>query len=136
LGSIEDHSSDSKITQNSNPKSLVSIIWWTSGIHSLFVLPGGMRYNAELFCAFIMPGIERNFCGGKRRKTPRGAHLHLDNAPAHSAKRSREEIASIFRVGNADAIRDLVYNLNQPRIDENSRKRHDERIGKFIGFDL
>jgi hypothetical protein len=37
--------------------------------------------------------MEKNVCDGKRKKTFRGAYLHLDNAPTHEAKRSRQEIA-------------------------------------------
>jgi hypothetical protein len=64
-----------------------------SGIHNLLVLPAGMRDDAEFFCAFVLPGIERNLCDGKRRKTLRGVDLHLDDPPAHNVKRSRQEIA-------------------------------------------
>jgi hypothetical protein len=47
---------------------MVSIIWSTSGIHSLLALLAGMRYDAEFFYASILPDIERNLCDGNRRK--------------------------------------------------------------------
>jgi hypothetical protein len=93
LGSIEGHSSDSKSARSSDQKYLVSIIWLTSGIHNLLTLPAGMRYDAGFFCASVLPDIERNLCGGKRRKMLRGVYLYLDNASAHNTKRSRQEIA-------------------------------------------
>jgi hypothetical protein len=71
------------------PKCLISVIWSTSGILSLLALPAGMQYDAEFFCLSVLPDIERNLCDGKHRKMLRGAYLHLDNAPAHNAKRSR-----------------------------------------------
>jgi hypothetical protein len=74
-------------------KCLISIIWSTSGIHSLLVLPAGVRYDAEFFCASVLSDVEKNLCQGSRRKTLRGIYLHFDNAPAHNAKRSRQEIA-------------------------------------------
>jgi hypothetical protein len=64
-----------------------------SGIHSLLALPVGMWYDAEFFCASVLPDIERNLCDGKQRKRLRGVYLDLDNAPAHNAQRSRQEIA-------------------------------------------
>jgi hypothetical protein len=85
-------SSDSKITENSGQKSLVSIIWSTFGIHSFLILPAGMRYDAEIFVASVLPDIERNLCDGNRRKMLRGVYLHLDSASAHHTKRSRQEI--------------------------------------------
>jgi hypothetical protein len=42
-----------------------------------------------------LPDIEKNLCKGKRRKTLPGVSVHLDNAPVHNAKRSRQEIARI-----------------------------------------
>jgi hypothetical protein len=93
LGSIENHSSDSKGTENSDERYLGSIIWSTSGIRSLLALLAGMRYDVEFFCASVLPGIERNLCDGKRRKTLRDVCPHLLNGPAHNAKRSRQEIA-------------------------------------------
>jgi hypothetical protein len=63
------------------------------GIPSLLGSPAGMQYDAEFFCASVLPDIERNLCDGKHRKTLRGVYLHLDNAPAHNAKRSRQAIA-------------------------------------------
>jgi hypothetical protein len=56
-------------------------------------LHAGLRNNTEFLCASVLPDIERNFCGGKGRKTLRGIYPHLDNAPAHNVKRSRQEIA-------------------------------------------
>jgi hypothetical protein len=52
-----------------------------------------MRYDAEFFCVSVLPDIGRNFCDGKHRKTLRCVYFHLDNAPAHNAKRPRQEIA-------------------------------------------
>jgi hypothetical protein len=46
-----------------------------------------------LLCSAVLPDIERNLFDGKCRKTLRGAYLPLDNARAHNAKRSRQEIA-------------------------------------------
>jgi hypothetical protein len=69
------------------------MVWLTSGIHSHLPLPAGGRYDAEFFFASVLPDIERNLCDGKHKKTLRGASFHLDNAPAHNAKRSRQEIA-------------------------------------------
>jgi hypothetical protein len=74
-------------------KCLISIIWSTSGVHSLLALPAGVRNDAEFFCASVLPDIERNLCDGKQRKTVRGVYLHLGNAPIHNAKRSRQENA-------------------------------------------
>jgi hypothetical protein len=71
---------------------LVSIIWSTSGTHSLLALSAGMQYDAESFCTFVLLDIESHFCDGKRSKTLQGFYLHLDNALAHNAKRPREEI--------------------------------------------
>jgi hypothetical protein len=73
-------------------KCLVSLIWPTSGIDSPRALPGGMRYRVEFFYVSVLPDIEGNLSDGKHRKTLRGADLHLDNAPAHNAKRSGQEI--------------------------------------------
>jgi hypothetical protein len=70
-------------------KCHISIIWSTSGIHSLLALPAGVRYDAEFFCAFVLPDVERNLCDDKHWKTLGGVDLHLDNAPAHNPKRSR-----------------------------------------------
>jgi hypothetical protein len=75
------------------PKCLVFIICSTSGIHSLLASPAWMRYDAEFFYASVMTDIEKNLCDGKRRKTLRGVHLYLANAPTHNAKRSRQEIS-------------------------------------------
>jgi hypothetical protein len=69
------------------------MVWSTFGIHNLLALPAGMPYDAEFFCASVLPHIERNLCDGKHGKTLRGVYLHLDNAPAHNRKRSRQEIA-------------------------------------------
>jgi hypothetical protein len=52
-----------------------------------------MQYDAEFLCASVLSDNERNLCDGKRRKTVRGVYLHLDNAPVHKAKRSRQESA-------------------------------------------
>jgi hypothetical protein len=93
LRSIESHSSDSNIQENSDQKVPLSIIWSTSGVHSLVALPTGVRNDAEFFCASVLPDIERNLCDGKHRKTVRGVYLHLGNAPVHNAKRSRQENA-------------------------------------------
>jgi hypothetical protein len=78
-------------TWKSRPR-LVSTIWSTSGIHSLLALPAGMRYDAEFFYASVLPDIERNLYDGKPGKTLRGVYLHLETAPAHNAKPSRQEI--------------------------------------------
>jgi hypothetical protein len=48
-----------------------------------------MQYDAEFFCASVLPGIERNLCDCKLKKTLRGAFRHLDNAQARNAKRLR-----------------------------------------------
>jgi hypothetical protein len=74
-------------------KCHVSIIWSKSGIHSLLALAAGMPYNIEFFCGSVLPDTAKNLCDDKRRKTFRGINLHLDNAPAHNAKPSRQEIA-------------------------------------------
>jgi hypothetical protein len=74
-------------------KCLISVIWSTSGIHSLLALPAGVRCDTEFFCASVLLDIQRNLCDGKHRKTLRGIYLHLGNTPAHNAKRSRQEIA-------------------------------------------
>jgi hypothetical protein len=93
LGSIERNSSESKSTENSNQKCLVSVIWPSSGIHGLLALPTEILDDAEFFCAFVLRDIEKNLCDGEPRQTLRGASLHLCNAPAHNSKRSRQEIA-------------------------------------------
>jgi hypothetical protein len=49
-----------------------------------------MRYDAEFFCAPVLSDIERNLCDGKRRKMVQGVCIHLDNAPAHNAEKSRQ----------------------------------------------
>jgi hypothetical protein len=54
-----------------------------------------MQSDAEFFYASVLSDIERNLCDGKCRKMPRGIYLHLDNAPAHNAKWSRQDIARI-----------------------------------------
>jgi hypothetical protein len=46
-------------------KCLVSIIWSTSGIHSLLAWPAGMRYDPEFFCVSVLPDIKRNLCDGR-----------------------------------------------------------------------
>jgi hypothetical protein len=61
-----------------------------------------MWYDSEFFCASVPPDIERNLCDGKSTKTLRGVHLHLDNAPAHNAKWSRQEAARIKATRVAD----------------------------------
>jgi hypothetical protein len=61
--------------------------------HNLLTLSAGVRYDAEFFCTSILPDLEKNICEGTRIKTLRGIYLHLGNAPAHDAKRSRQEIA-------------------------------------------
>jgi transposase len=73
-------------------KCHISIIWSTSGIHNLLALPAGVRYDAEFFCAFVLPDIERTLWDGKHRRTLRSVYLHLDSAPADNIKRSRHEI--------------------------------------------
>jgi hypothetical protein len=52
-------------------------------------------WDAEFFCASVLPDFERNLCDGKREKMLRGIDLHLNNAPAHNAQRSRQEISRI-----------------------------------------
>jgi hypothetical protein len=52
-----------------------------------------MRYDADFSCAFVLSDIESNLCDGKRPKTLRGVYLHLDNAPAYNAKKSRQAVA-------------------------------------------
>jgi hypothetical protein len=47
---------------------LISIIWSTSGLHSLLALPSGVRYNAEFFCASVPSDIKRNLCDGMHKK--------------------------------------------------------------------
>jgi hypothetical protein len=81
-----------KVQKIQTKKRLVSIIWSTSGIQILLALTAGMRHNTELFYVSVLLDIERNLCDGKRRKTVRGIYLHLDNAPTHNTKRSRQEI--------------------------------------------
>jgi hypothetical protein len=63
-----------------------------SGTHNLLALLARMQQDAESVCAYVLPHIERNLCDGKRRKTFQGVHFYLDNAPAHNAKRPRQEI--------------------------------------------
>jgi hypothetical protein len=74
---------------------LVSIIWLTSGIHSLLPLPAGIPYDAQFFRASVLLDIERNLCDGKRRKTLRDIYRRLEIAPTHNAKGLRQEIARI-----------------------------------------
>jgi hypothetical protein len=71
---------------------LVSIIWSMSRIHNLPALPARVRYDADFFCTLALPRLETNLCESTR-KTIWGIYLHLDNAPAHNAKRLRQEIA-------------------------------------------
>jgi hypothetical protein len=52
-----------------------------------------MRYDAEFFYVSVLTDLERNICDGKRRKTLRGFSLHLENAPARNAKRSRQQMS-------------------------------------------
>jgi hypothetical protein len=66
---------NSKITDKSDQKCLVSIILSTSGINSLRALLTGMRYDAEFFRASVLPDVERNLCDGKRRKMSRDVYL-------------------------------------------------------------
>jgi hypothetical protein len=49
-------------------------------------------YDAEFFCASVLPDIERNLCDGNHRKILRGVYVHLDKTAAHNAKRSRQDI--------------------------------------------
>jgi hypothetical protein len=49
--------------------------------------------DAKFSCASVLPDIEKNLYEGKRRKALRGIDLHRGNAPAHSAKRSRQQIS-------------------------------------------
>jgi hypothetical protein len=63
------------------------------GIRSLLTLVAEMRFDAEFFCASVLLDIERNLCDGKRKRTLRYVCPHLDNAPDHNTKRSRQEIA-------------------------------------------
>jgi hypothetical protein len=56
-------------------------------------LPAAVRYTTESFFASVLLDIERDLCDGKRRKALRSIFLHLDDAPARNAKRSRQEIA-------------------------------------------
>jgi hypothetical protein len=51
-----------------------------------------VRYNTNPFCASVFSDVEQNLCDGKRGKMLRGIHVHLDDAPAHKAKRSQREI--------------------------------------------
>jgi hypothetical protein len=69
------------------------MIWLTSDIHSLLASSAGAQYDAEFFCTSVLLGVENSPCDGTRRKTFRRIYLHLDNAPVHNAKRSRQEIA-------------------------------------------
>jgi hypothetical protein len=59
----------------------------------LLALLAEMRCDASFFCASVLPDIERNLRDGKHPKTLRGVYLHPDNAPAHNAKRPRQEVA-------------------------------------------
>jgi hypothetical protein len=93
------HSSDWKSTENTDQKFLVSTVWSTAGIHNLLVLSAVMRYNAQSFCASVLSDIESNLCDSKRRKTLGGFYLYIDNAPAHNAKRSRQEITRTKTTG-------------------------------------
>jgi hypothetical protein len=52
-----------------------------------------MRYDAEVLGAFVLPHIERNLCDCKPKKTLPRVYHHLDSAPAHNTKQSREGIA-------------------------------------------
>jgi hypothetical protein len=95
LGSIDGHLSDSKNAENSDQKMPGLHYWVGVGIYSVLVLPVVVRYDAEFFYASVLPDIEKNLRNGKRRETPRDVYLHLNNAAAHSAKRSWQEIARI-----------------------------------------
>jgi hypothetical protein len=52
-------------------------------------------YDANFLCASVLPDIGRNLCDGKRKKTLRAVDIHVDNALAHNAERSQQEIARV-----------------------------------------
>jgi hypothetical protein len=127
LGSIERHTSDSKAQTIQTKTCLVSIIWSTSGIHTLLALRAGMRDDGEFFCAFGLADIEKNLCDGKHRKMLRGAYIHLDYAPAHKANRSRQEIA------RTKATR-VVYPSHSPDAAPNDFFSFGDLKGEMPGF--
>jgi hypothetical protein len=86
-----------------------------------------MRCDAEFFCAPVLSDIKRNLCDGKRKKTPRGVCLHLDNAPAHNTKRSRQEIA------RTKAIR-VVHPAHSPDAAPSDFFLFDDLKGEIEGF--
>jgi hypothetical protein len=45
------------MTTNDTKKCMISIIWFISGIHSLFALPKLMKYNSQYFCQHVIPDI-------------------------------------------------------------------------------
>jgi hypothetical protein len=48
--------------------------------------------NVGYFCASILPDIERNLRGAKRRKRPPGIYLHLDIGLVHNARWSQKKL--------------------------------------------
>jgi hypothetical protein len=93
-------------------KCRISIIWSTSGIHSVLALPARTPCEAGFFYASVLPDIERNLRDGRPKKALPRVYLHLDNAPAHNAKRPRQEIArtKATRVVNPAYLPDTAPN--------------------------
>jgi hypothetical protein len=46
-------------------------------MHSLLALFAGVQYDAEFFCTYVSPGLEKNMCQGTRKRILRGIYLLL-----------------------------------------------------------
>jgi hypothetical protein len=71
-------------------KSLISVIWFANGIHSLVDIPKGTTYNSALFCDYVVPDLAEECFTHNQRRTLKVIFLHLDNAHHHNSKQSCE----------------------------------------------
>jgi histone-lysine N-methyltransferase SETMAR len=76
----------------SSKKTMVSVYFSRQGIISIEFLPRKQKYNSLFFTETILPSIEDKLAERRPELRARGAHLHIDNAKPHTARRSTEEI--------------------------------------------
>jgi len=64
-------------------KAMISVIWSSSGMKSIVLLPQGEKFTQEFFKKVVLGNLSRYFEMYRPSRTGSGILLHLDNASAH-----------------------------------------------------
>jgi hypothetical protein len=75
-------------------KCLISMIWGSTGIKSLFYVPKSMKYNATFFIESVAPDLVEHVCQESRRKMLGGIMVHLDNTRRHNRRKSEAALTA------------------------------------------